>query len=242
MTHSLVCRTCRQPFTVEAEPDNAFSAALLRMTLHCPPCAERLVAQHEAEDKARRVRELEARWAKICPEEYRGTNLSDSRIPRAFSDAAKGWSVTSRKGLWLIADSGQGKTRCCFAALHRAFMAGLWTHALSHVRFRKVCLAAVSADGEERSEAKRRLEMLVKVDVLFLDDLGKSPEKNETADSELVELIETRTAARRPILWTSQMGGAALEARFGPDRGPALVRRLCEFNEVYDPKGKRNGV
>ena len=65
-----------------------------------------------------------------------------------------------------------------------------------------------------------------------IDDLGKAS-KTERADAELYGLIEAITAKGGKLLWSANSGKAALEKRFGPDRGPAIVRRLAEFTRVH---------
>lgn len=122
----------------------------------------------------------------------------------------------------------KGKTRLLFLALKRAHDAGKWVRVVSHNKFSKVVMDAFM--GENRTEGVKTLEALRKTGYLMIDDLGKAP-STERADAEMEELVEYRVSHGLPILWSANAGGGWLEARFGPDRGPALVRRLAQFCE-----------
>jgi DNA replication protein DnaC len=70
-----------------------------------------------------------------------------------------------------------------------------------------------------------------RAEILFIDDIGKE-KYTERVESEFYDLIETRTAHLRPILWTANTSGAGLEAMMSPDRGAPILRRLREFTEI----------
>lgn len=77
------------------------------------------------------------------------------------------------------------------------------------------------------------LSRLATVGALIIDDIGKTP-STERADGELFNLVEERTARRRPILWSANCNSEYLATKFGPDRGESLVRRLAEFSTVVN--------
>lgn len=236
------CRKCSSPFEVEFEAGNAFSEMGARMARFCLACLPSVTADSEQARIAEEAAEREARWAKICPAEYRDTDLTHDGLAPEFVTAAKEWRPGPRRGLGFISDSGRGKTRLLYVALHTAFSAGLWTHATSHLTFRKVAIDASSAEGDNRYAARAKLDMMARVDVLLFDDIGK-PASTECVDSEFEDLIERRTSQRKPILWSSNGAGEWLIRRFGEDRGKPIVRRLAEFSlcpEVKEPAPTTN--
>lgn len=225
------CHRCNASFEVEFEPGNPFSEMGMRFARFCSDCSPIIAEEARIEEESLMVAEKAARWAKICPAIYRTTDLSHPDLEPAFVEEANRWRAASKKGLGFVGASGKGKTRLLYHALARAFTAGLWTHATSHTIFRRIAIEANSGDGENRVTARNRLEMMGKVDVLLIDDLGK-PSSTETVDAELEELIEFRTARARPILWSANGSGMWLLGRFGDDRGEPIVRRLTEFTTI----------
>lgn len=192
----------------------------------CPPCVERSEADKVAEEQRQKQKGREDKWNAVCPPLYRDTDLSHTGLSRAAVDCVRRWDM--KRGIGLIGESGRGKTRVLFVALRRAHEAGKFVRVVSHNRFSKIVIEAFSGDG--RAESGKELMWLRKTDYLMIDDLGKAP-STERADAEMEELIEYRVSNDLPILWSANAAGGWLENRFGPDRGPALVRRLAQFCE-----------
>lgn len=177
-------------------------------------------------------RELsEEKWRDICPLIYRDTNLSDDRLSRKAVEAVEKWDAKSRRGLGIIGTTGQGKTRCLYVALRKAFDANRTVISVSHAKFTRLAIDSFSGDSEDKGNARAFIRKLRKWDVVLIDDIGKPP-STERADSELEELIEERTSEGRAILWTANGSGEWLIKRFGIDRGEPTVRRLAEFCDV----------
>ncbi len=80
-------------------------------------------------------------------------------------------------------------------------------------------------------EAHARLERIMKVRALLLDDLGKQ-KFTERAEMELYNLLEYRTSHKLTTLWTANGSGSDLLAKLSKDRGEPILRRLSEFSEV----------
>lgn len=228
------CRKCSAPFEVEFEAGNQFSETAARWSRFCTVCIPIVEAESEVERAKEEEADMHARWAKICPAEYRDTDLAHPDLAPEFVAAAVAWRP-ARRGLGFISDSGRGKTRLLYVALKSAFMAGQWTHATSHLTFRKVAIEASSGEGENRYAARAKLDMMARVDTLLFDDIGK-PASTECVDSEFEDLIERRTSQRKPILWSSNGAGEWLIRRFGEDRGKPIVRRLAEFSHCPELK------
>lgn len=225
------CLRCKNSFTVEYEPGNAFSEMSLTFARICQDCFPVVEAESKEQEKADALARVQKAWDAICPPEISATDLSHPNLAPSFVAAAQTWRYSSARGLGFIADTGKGKTRLLFHALRRAHFAGYWATAISHVKFRKIAIAATAGDGEEKINAINRLDRLQRCEVLLIDDIGKAP-STEAVDSEFMELIDIRTTNKRPILWSSNAGGDWLIARFGEDRGRPLVRRLAEFTEI----------
>lgn len=214
------CTECQQPFdsTVIILCGEPFSVKC------CPSCLNlrSQVAASEAQDAAKTS--LSGAWERACPQIYRDTD--PERLPAEAMRLMSDWQPAGGRGIGLTGKTGVGKTRCLFLALHRAHAAGMSVEAVSHNRFSR--LAQDAFMGEKMDDARTKLRDFHRCAVLLLDDLGKAP-RTERADAEIEELIEHRTSAGLPILWTANAGGTWLIERFGKDRGPALVRRLAEF-------------
>lgn len=230
MTDLKTCRRCSSPFPVNYDDSDPLEAVKARLTVFCDPCLPLALKEAEAKEEPEKLRKLEERWNKICPAQYQNTDLTHPSLAPEFVERVQAWKP-SHIGLGFMGSSGKGKTRLLYLALKRAFISGLWVHAITHLAFRKIAIDAFSGEGESRYDARAKLDMMSRVDVLLFDDLGKAP-STEGVDSELEELIERRTSNNRTILWSANGSGQWLIERFGPDRGEPLVRRLAEFTTV----------
>lgn len=170
----------------------------------------------------------EEKWQEICPPLYRDTD--PALISCVAARAANDWNPKGESGMGFTGETGKGKTRALFLALRKAFELGRGCYAISHNKFSKTVQEAFSGEGVERGDARAILRKCQNVGVLLMDDLGKPP-PTERADAELEEMIEHRAAHKLPILWSANGSSVWLEKRLGPDRGPALVRRLSQFSK-----------
>lgn len=236
------CETCHQPFEIDDSQANEITRPLFTMKRLCDPCIRSQQDEEKAREKRMEERRRLERWYDYCPPLYRVTDLEHKGLNHNFVTAAKTW-LEEQWELWritgtgagfgLMGNSGGGKTRLLFHCLHKCFEDGASIEATNHHAFSKLVMDAFSSPNEERREkANRDLERLATVDVLLLDDLGKAP-STERCDAELENLIETRGAHLRPILWSANGHGQWLIDRFGPDRGAPIVRRLADFSDVY---------
>jgi len=194
----------------------------------CDDCTSANVKTAEAEEEASKLAAREDKWHEACPPLYRDTD--PSRISAAAVRAASEWNAKGESGMGFTGETGKGKTRALFLALRKAHEAGRSVYALSHNKFSKTVQEAFSGDGIEKGDARAILRKCQQVQVLLIDDLGKPP-PTERADAELEEMIEHRAAHKLPILWSANGSSVWLERRLGPDRGPALVRRLSQFSK-----------
>ena len=221
------CTKCGKEFAYEpvyVEDREVFAKTL------CDDCIDA-----EEEDRAvmaqiaERVA-LHERWQRICPEEYRETDLE--RLNPTYRRAIERWSQASRKGIGIVGAPGLCKTRTAFLLLKK-----------SHYEHRQACFA-ISAKGlakcaidqfdreqDVRQSARRKLALSRSADVLLLDDLGKGT-MSERPEEELYDILEHRTSHRKLTIWTANSKGDALLNHFSPDRADAIFRRLTEFSEI----------
>lgn len=205
---------------------NSALGYLFKNPSHCAACSARLAEEMRVEQEKNLRSEREEKWNAVCPPLYRDTDLSHPGLSRAAIDCVSKWDM--QNGIGLLGESGKGKTRLLFLALRKVFDAGKYVRVISHNKFSKLVMDAFM--GDSRSENSKQLDALRRTHFLMIDDLGKAP-STERADAEMEELVEYRVSNSLPILWSANAGGGWLENRFGPDRGPALVRRLAQFCE-----------
>ena len=162
-------------------------------------------------------------FGKTCPKLYQATD--PTRLPKRELAEAMRWAYGSR-GLILLGDTGLGKTRVAWSLIKRVL-----TEDAKEVTFRWFDCIGFGHDIAKHyraEDAEVWLERMAKVDLLFLDDLGKL-KLTERAEVELFGLIERRCAAELPIIVTTNDTGDSLAARMTDNRGPAMIRRLREF-------------
>jgi len=226
------CHDCRAPF---ARTVVRFGELVFGST-RCDGCIQKFNETTVAMKAAEAAAEKDAAWKRVCPAEYRDTDERHPGLNPLALEAVRRYEPRAFRGLGLIGETGEGKTRCAFLALRRAHLAGLRVNSVSHNRFSRLAIDAFSGTTEERGHARAALDSLKRADVLLLDDLGKAP-STERADAELEELIEIRTSGQKPLLWTANGSGAWLSARLGADRGNPATRRLAEFCEIVNLEG-----
>jgi hypothetical protein len=220
------CKNCGDIFTTERLEIFGHKFHYRHM---CPPCDAAKMASNEQKKSNEKEDELRTSWEAICPPIYRDTDLS--RIDPRCAQVALDWDANGSVGVGILGTTGAGKTRALYHAMQRAHRLGRSCAAISHNAFSRAVGIGFSGDGADRAEARHRLEQLRRAQVVLIDDLGKAP-STERTDAELEDLVEERTANRRPILWTSNGSAGWLAKRLGNDRGEPFVRRLSEFSTI----------
>ena len=239
-----VCQTCRAVFTTRLLrfPLSGISPLACDVCENCKTDkgkAEgvRLSAQAEAE-----VAEIEARateaarafWPKVCPPLYRATEAG--RLPQDALADVLAWQY-GPQGLLLMGPTGTGKTRAAFLLLKRLVLEDLRiVRAFDGLGFDHECVRHFRSDGGGEDWA----DALAKVDVVFLDDLGKGC-FTPRVEAELFGLIERRAANCLPTIATTNMTGRDLAGKVSADRGAPMVRRLREFCKCITFSGLATG-
>jgi DNA replication protein DnaC len=225
------CHDCGRPFV-----RTVLNLGVVFACTRCESCIRKFNERTLEMRAADSVVVKDAFWLKVCPSLYRDTDQAHPGLHPMALEAVRRYEPRAGRGLGLIGETGGGKTRCAFLALHKAHIAGLRVNAVSHKLFGKIAAKAAAGTTEEKAKADSAMESFERADVLLLDDLGKAP-STERADSDLEDLIEIRTSNKRAILWTANGSGEWLISRLGPDRGEPTIRRLTEFCEIVSLEG-----
>lgn len=220
------CRICGLNFSYEP----VFYAGTLQEVItrkYCDECIPRMEAKGSMAAAENVAQEREKAWLEICPPLYRETDAV--RLPMNPAPLAKvlKWKGGGSRGIALAGATGVGKTRAMFLLLHRLHWEGHHVTAVTAKRFERYVHQMFEKDNEARDMIRRAH----RADILYIDDIGKE-KYTERVESEFHDLIETRTANLRPILWTANNNGTGLEAMMSPERGAPILRRLREFTEI----------
>lgn len=144
------------------------------------------------------------------------------------------------QSLFIAGDIGTGKTylaSCLAADLIRRRVQVRWCNVGDVLR------AIRSSFDKKGSSEEETIKLFTEPRVLVLDDLGKE-KPTEWATEQLFSIINTRYDAQRPLIVTTNYGGADLVKRLTP-RGEsddttarAIVDRLREMSTVVKLEGE----
>ncbi len=236
MKQTMTCKFCKLPVELDI-PDDPTAFRTMRgfmgVVVH-DACAETAIIDLETKKQSdERAKRLE-QWQEECPSLFDQTEIE--KLPqRAISLQALDWNLDSCNGRGMILHSngsGTGKTRTAYLILRRHFVElGKSYFAITHSQFSRQ--AVQLQFDEDKNASKRWFRRLAGVEVLLMDDLGKS--KFTTADGSgskgeevLFDLLEARFNQMRPIIFTTNYRGDDLMTRFSKDRGQYILRRLRE--------------
>lgn len=215
------CNVCGKPFETFAFNLAGRSFSPVKT---CEPCS--IAARVKAEDEEReRVKAVRAkRFAELCPETYRSDEIR-AAMNAAVPDKAKAVRelVKAGRGVLAIGESGQFKTTTMFnAAVKWLVLEGHEVEYLTAAKFRQR-----ASHHAKECTVEGFVRGLARIPWLFLDDFGNM-NTTQAASEAILDLFEERMSRRnRPVLVTSQFGGAELIAKFANRQlGEAIVRRL----------------
>ena len=192
----------------------------------CDPCCEAYQTEQANEPT---YEPWQDKIEDLIPVFYRETDLK--RLPKAGKDNLANiisWDLKRKKGLYLLGDSRQGKTRSLcllLIQLHKqrtrfkAFFAGDFHTEL--------------VDAKRGTQYLKWFKEVTTVPVLAIDDLF-AEKLTETTQKGLFEVIEQRMARKLPNLISTQVKSKeAIELFIDKRRGHALLERLRETSEVF---------
>jgi DNA replication protein DnaC len=183
--------------------------------------------------RAERLRRARSRGiASVIPAKYRGVSFDRPpvtqiepmvvRVVRAFTEELDA-NLDAGRGLWLMGDTGTGKTTLAMVVSKAALAAGRSVAIYSLPKL----LARIrrTYDAEPGQDTYLALfEQLTSVDLLHIDDLG-AEKRSDWVLEQLYALVNERYEAQRSILVTTNLDEAALEEQIGP----RTVSRLVEI-------------
>jgi DNA replication protein DnaC len=103
---------------------------------------------------------------------------------------------------------------------------------------RDVDFARECADQFKDGHDGKKLKSWRTCAVLFIDDLGKC-RITERVQTELFDLVDSRTSNGLPILFTSNFDRTGFIKRFAsPDDAAPIVRRLVESCQIVSASGR----
>jgi DNA replication protein DnaC len=193
------------------------------------------------ECRERRLRRAGSRGiASVIPARYRG--VSFERPP--VSDMARDFQLrtvvervrlfvaqledrlATGRGLWLMGDTGTGKTTLAMlvskTALESGHSVAIYSMPKLLARIRKTYDAAGDDD-----DYLQFFERLTSVDLLHIDDLG-AEKRSDWVLEQLYALINERYESQRSVLLTTNLDRAKLEEQVGG----RIVSRLVEMTEA----------
>ena len=203
----------------------------------CDPCHKRDTAERIAK---RRAEDALAIWGRITPDNFRQP-IERGRISRILLPAL---DFDGTHGAGFAGASGMGKTRVAYVLLRRMAQRGHKPFAVSAAEYRQAAAAKHHSDPEVRAESVSILQSARKCAALLLDDVGKGTSKSGSSsdgsagDEALYELLNERRDNGRLTVWTANGGSEWLRRKFGPDYGPAIIRRLVDLSR--DASGKHH--
>ncbi len=225
------CKICKAPVTVNI-PSGSYRhdvEKLLPLATHNRCYDQKVNAQKAAQMFVDEKARLES-WQAICPPEYRkALNWEKPKSNRDIYKSIMDWKF-GPKGLLVTGATGYCKTRFVYKLLEREYLAGRKVQAYTHPEWRR--MTSQFAESDMRA-AGRFIAMLSKLDILFIDDLGKGRITPATEEA-FEDLIDARAKFNRPTFFTTNCTKDSLLNMLSEDRGEAIIRRIVEFCTTID--------
>ena len=185
------------------------------------------------ECRAERLRRARNRGvASVIPPKYRGVSFERPpvteiesmvvRVVRAFCEDVEA-NLDAGKGLWLMGDTGTGKTTLAMLVSKAALSTGRTVAIYSLPKLLARIRRTYDAEPGEASYLAL-FAQLTSVDLLHIDDLG-AEKRSDWVLEQLYALVNERYESQRSILVTTNLDEGALEEQIGP----RTVSRLVEI-------------
>ncbi|MGH2980701.1 MAG: ATP-binding protein, partial [Solirubrobacterales bacterium] len=175
------------------------------------------------ECRAERLRRARSRGiASVIPAKYRGVSFERPpvteiepmvvRVVRAYTEELAA-NLDAGKGLWLMGDTGTGKTTLAMLISKATLAAGRSVAIYSLPKLLARIRRTYDADPGEDSYLAL-FGQLTSVDLLHIDDLG-AEKRSDWVLEQLYALVNERYEAQRSILATTNLEEPALEEQIG---------------------------
>jgi DNA replication protein DnaC len=169
----------------------------------------------------------------VIPARYRGVSFDRppvTEINRDVVNAVRDWvdsmevNLAEGHGLWLMGDTGTGKTTLAMLVSKVATKRGKSVAIYSLPKLLARIRATFDAAPGEESYAEF-FERLCDVDLLHIDDLG-AEKQTEWVLEQLYALINERYEREKPIVVTTNLSHDQLEAQIG-ERSVSRLVEIC---------------
>jgi len=227
----VTCQICHGPVAVEIPSESElFHDDLLKVAKVCAVhdvCYDRNEAQLQAARILKAEQDKLCSWKTLCPPEYqKPIDWSFKAAKRVNLTKLMAWTWGER-GLLVTSGPGECKTRFMWKLLEREWDHGRTIAAVTHAGLRLNITALASAD---QAKCLSWVSDLNKVEILFVDDLGKG-RATPASEEVFFNLLDSRMIACRPTLFTSDMTLDRIENVFSDDYSRGMMRRILERTE-----------
>jgi IstB-like ATP binding protein len=192
----------------------------------CPGClAAYLLTHPETHDQMAKRRA--ASFCRVAPD------LAQSTVAERLPDWLRtDLSFVDGRSIHIRGPSGAGKTRALWLAVFTGWcLYGRKFRVVSHMELNTMITASM-----DNGHIASLISDLIRAPVLAVDDLGNGS-MTETQWAKLLEIIDGRYRAGRPIYVSTQYDKTQMETKIGRDKNEALRRRLVDMKAVsYRPK------
>jgi hypothetical protein len=229
------CCLCGAMFAVEIPSEDApYHGEMERMArsgkVRCNTCAEAVAGKIKAAQIMASENARLTSWQTLCPPEYQ-KDIEWGRKWSKSENLAKliNWKYGER-GLLVSGDNGHCKTRFMWKLLQREWNLGRTMNALTHVDFRATVTALAASEQRQMLEY---VSALGKVQILFLDDLGKG-RSTPASEEAFFELLNVRLVKCLPTLFTTDLAVERIEAGFSDEYSRGILRRILERVDLIE--------
>lgn len=138
------------------------------------------------------------------------------------------------KSFVICGGTGCGKTGACCYMVREVILAGYTAYYLDTHDLLDTISMWYSGEGEDKFNAKAKLDSLKKFDLLILDDMGSEYAKNKSWLYDLfLDLIKSRYMDLRPTVITSNATPDTILSGFDDDMAGRLRSVLSEFQILH---------
>ncbi|MFJ8529947.1 ATP-binding protein [Bacillus sp. NPDC094106] len=205
----------------------------------CPKCfrkpssdKDEIRYQDVVEAAQKRLQDGERkRYLMPTPGRYVNATLENFEMRKGTEKAFNGakyfidnLSKKEEKGLFLQGGFGAGKTRLCYSIKHALDKLGKSIIVYNVTQLLDRIRSTFNSDKESKQEI---MALLMKCDVLILDDLGAEKPSDYTAEF-LYTVIDYRNSNLKRMVITSNCSSEELQERLGELQGGRILDRLKE--------------
>jgi len=233
-TVPIPCRICKKPVAAVLPPEGSFFREDLERLARTPfgivhnECFDAKTATLAAADIMAKENARLTSWKTLCPPEFqKPLRWKDTTANRTNLNKVLNWTYGER-GLLVLGDNGLCKTRFMWRLLEREWNAGRTIAAHLHGQWRQTISTLAASD---QGRALTFISDLAKVEILFIDDLGKG-RATPASEEGFFTLIDARMRFCRPTLFTSNLTIESLDQHFSEEFAGSIQRRILDRCEV----------